>query len=406
MPDNPHVSVLMPVYNCERYIAHAVQSILTQTMSAFELLLIDDGSTDSTLRVLRRFEAADQRIRLVVRENRGLISSLNEGLAMARGELIARMDGDDISLPNRLARQVHFLNEHQECVVVGCNIQVVDAEGFPICFQDYPSDHESIVATCLHGYGGIPHPGAMFRRRVVQTIGGYREGYVAAEDLDLWLRLAEVGVLSNLPDVLLTYRVHLQGVSIQRMNLQVQNAYNAVTDACHRRNSCPPDPELFRKGATAGGSEIVLAGWCHLALRDNNLRSAMTLAASMVRSKPLGLQPYLHLFKVIIASVENPIHQRILGKFPGATERAAKAKAALERRHLLHGDGQHREALLSAWQSVRLYPTLNKVFFLGGSAFRYTKSLCFQRAKNPMPSDFRSAQSRHKAAKTGNDEDV
>ena len=117
---SPQISVLMPVYNAERFVAEAVQSILSQTFGDFEFIIIDDGSSDGSLEILRRFERADSRIRLSSRPNTGYTVALNEMLAMASGQFVARMDADDVAMPQRLQKQVDYLCAHPNCVVVGC----------------------------------------------------------------------------------------------------------------------------------------------------------------------------------------------------------------------------------------------------------------------------------------------
>src|SRR3954468_5693657 len=118
----PTVSVLLAVYNARRYLRQAIDSILAQTFTDFEFIIIDDGSTDDTLAILREYEKRDGRIRLISRPNKGLTTTLNEGLALARGEFLARMDGDDVALPTRFEKQVTYLRDHPECVLVGSRV--------------------------------------------------------------------------------------------------------------------------------------------------------------------------------------------------------------------------------------------------------------------------------------------
>src|ERR1700726_1508117 len=124
MTSPPTISVLMPVYNAERYVAEAVESILSQTFADFEFIIIDDGSKDRSLAILEEYAARDPRIRLVSRPNTGIVKALNQGLALASGELVARMDADDIAMPERLAKQRDYLADHPECVMVGSRVLV------------------------------------------------------------------------------------------------------------------------------------------------------------------------------------------------------------------------------------------------------------------------------------------
>jgi hypothetical protein len=382
---NPCVSVLMPVRNCELYVAQAIQSILDQSTSSFELILIDDGSSDSTLRILKGFTLHEPRIHLISRGNRGLIYSLNEGLEAAHGEYIARMDGDDIALPDRFAQQVSFLDQHPECGAVGCATQVIDSIGNPICVQRYPNEHSEIVSACLRGYGAIPHPGAMFRRKSVLALGGYREPFVAAEDLDLWLRLAENWKLANLPGVLLAYRVHLESISLQSRELQIRSARKAVLEACQRGILTPPDETIDAKTRIEADRTLGLSGWCHLALSEGNYPAAMNLVRAMVRIAPFKLEPYIKFLNLALAWSEAPLHRLVFSISPTARDRAAKGQTVLARRHKLHESGLHRQGLSSAWESVIWYPTLISTALLFGSLARVAKSFFSQCRINGIP---------------------
>jgi glycosyltransferase involved in cell wall biosynthesis len=198
----------MPVYNNENFIAQAIESILTQTLSDFELILINDGSTDRTGDIAQSF--SDERIRYIKNEqNYGLVASLNMGLEMAKGDLIARMDGDDISMPNRFEEQYRFLISHQEIGAVGSAIQIIDADSRPIREWKFPSDPAMIRWTMIFT-NPIAHPSVMMRKSLVQCVGGYRD--FAAEDIDLWERLSQVSQLTNLPAVLIHLRKHSQNL--------------------------------------------------------------------------------------------------------------------------------------------------------------------------------------------------
>ena len=209
----PAVSVVMSVWNGERYLPQAVESILEQSFRDFEFIIIDDGSTDGSLRILKGFAARDKRIRLVTRENRGLTISLNESIALAGGEFIARMDADDISLPARFAGQVAYLREHPDCVIVGAEVMLMDQDGDSLCLRGHPQSHDLIDRACLLGrVDALTHPVVMMRKSALEKIGGYNAA-IKLEDLDLFLRLCEVGKAHNLPQVYLRYRQHLQSVN-------------------------------------------------------------------------------------------------------------------------------------------------------------------------------------------------
>ena len=206
MADVPSVSVLMPVYNGEEYLGEAIESILNQTFRDFEFIIINDGSTDHSAEIVQSYD--DPRIRYFESEqNMGLARSLNRGLALARSPYITRMDQDDISLPERLAKQVDSLNAHPEVGVLGCAVQLIDAGGKLSNIQRYPAEH-GVLRWHLCFKSPIAHPTVMMRREVVARVGGYSIDIVHAEDYDLWRRLSWVTHLSNLEEVLLCYRRH------------------------------------------------------------------------------------------------------------------------------------------------------------------------------------------------------
>ena len=237
----PTVSVLMPVYNAEPYLAEAVESILGQTFADFELLIVDDGSTDRSRGMLERYAARDGRIRLRSRPNTGYTVALNELLDMAGAELLARMDADDVALPQRLARQVDYLGAHRDVVCVGTAVHFIDAAG-RFLREGHPGmDHEEIQHRALAGDCPLNHPSVMMRRAAVQSVGGYHPEFQPAEDLDLWLRLGEVGRLTNLPEVLLRYRQHARSFSEQYQRLQLERSAAAVLEACRRRGIPPQE---------------------------------------------------------------------------------------------------------------------------------------------------------------------
>jgi glycosyltransferase involved in cell wall biosynthesis len=205
MPGAPRVSVLLPVFNGSAYIVDAVTSILGQTFRNFELLVIDDGSTDDTRTLLAPLAAQDKRLVVLAEPRRGLVGSLNYGLTSARAPYIARMDADDEALPGRFAAQVSYLDAHPDCVAVGTGILKVDAGG-----RSKSSPHHQTPAFDPLAFppqiGGIPHPTAMIRASAIAAAGGYRPYFYNAEDRDLWARLWRVGSIHQLPEVGLRYR--------------------------------------------------------------------------------------------------------------------------------------------------------------------------------------------------------
>ena len=237
----PTVSALMPVYNAEPYLAEAVESILGQTFADFEFLVVNDGSTDRSGAILERYAARDRRIRLTSRPNTGYTVALNQLLDLASGEFVARMDADDVALPQRLERQVDYLRAHRDVVCVGSAVQFIDGAGRFLRNAHPGMDHEAIQQRALAGDCPLNHPSIMMRRAAVQAVGGYHPEFEPAEDLDLWLRLGEVGRLTNLPEVLMKYRQHARSFSEQHQRLQLERSAAAVLEACRRRGIPPRD---------------------------------------------------------------------------------------------------------------------------------------------------------------------
>lgn len=213
MSDKPLVSVLMPVYNGECYLHKAVDSILTQTLSNFEFIIVEDGSTDSTWEILNSYH--DPRIRLIRNEvNIGLARSFNRGLEVARGEYIARMDADDLSFLDRLAIQVDYLEAHPQVGVLGSNVEIIDGCGEVLEILRVPSEDGALRWT-LCFYNPIVHPSVMIRRELVNKVGGYNENSLSC-DYDLWCRLSDLTRLANLQDVLLSLRKHDMNFTVVR----------------------------------------------------------------------------------------------------------------------------------------------------------------------------------------------
>jgi len=198
----PRVSVLMPVYNAERFLREAVDSILAQTFRDFEFLIIDDGSTDGSGEILRSY--ADPRLRLIPNgRNLGLTATLNRGLDLAWGAYVARMDADDVSLPERLARQVAFLDARPDVGIVGVWARAFGETHFKI---PHPADPERIRAKLLFD-SALVHPSVLMRRSLLDAHGLKYRDFYRMEDYDLWQRAARVFPLANLPEYLLRYRV-------------------------------------------------------------------------------------------------------------------------------------------------------------------------------------------------------
>jgi len=217
----PRVSVLMAVYNGEKYLPEAIESILNQTFTDFEFLIVDDGSTDRTQEIINSYQ--DPRIKLISNpENVGLTRSLNRGLDRARGEYVARMDSDDISVPERFAKQQTYMDAHNEVAVCGTWARDIDAEGQVTGVRETPVGDD--LEREYWRPSPIIHPSAMIRRAHLNGLR-YDEQIRYAQDFDLWLRLKPHHKLANLPEHLLFYRVHSDSITLAQRDDQLRSTY-------------------------------------------------------------------------------------------------------------------------------------------------------------------------------------
>jgi glycosyltransferase involved in cell wall biosynthesis len=232
----------MSVFNNERFLAPAIESILEQTFGDYEFLIVDDGSTDGSAAILDHYAARDARIRILRQPNRGLIASLNRLIEEATAPLIARMDGDDISLPERFERQIAFLAAHADHGVVGTWTHDIEEDGSPWTdtFPDPPTSHEALLAAA-GSHSLLCHASVMMRADLVRSVGGYRAAFRHCEDFDLWLRLAEVSRICSIPERLVRYRHSPGQISERHVTAQLYGGEIAL--AAHReRLAGRPDP--------------------------------------------------------------------------------------------------------------------------------------------------------------------
>jgi glycosyltransferase involved in cell wall biosynthesis len=218
----PKVSVLLSIYNGERFLKEAIESILVQTFKDFEFIIINDGSTDKTGAILADYQQSDPRIRVFDQENRGLIASLNRGCRLAQAAYIARMDADDISLPDRIAMQVDAMESHPEIGILGSAVEFIDEKGVPNGQRFYPNDSYLVGWTFLFG-NNLAHPSVMMKRGVVDRVGYYRREALYVEDYDLWVRASKVTRIANISRILLQRRNWTGSISSCHLQMQEQN---------------------------------------------------------------------------------------------------------------------------------------------------------------------------------------
>ena len=266
----PEVSVLMAVHNTGAHIARAVQSILDQTFTDFEFLIIDDGSTDNSMRVVK--EAADARIRIVAnRKNIGLTRSLNRGLALAQGRFIARMDGDDISYPTRLEKQTAFLKGHPACGLVGTGYLTVDEHGYPLN-QGRVIAADLDLKEALKVTNQFAHSSVMFPKKVIAAVDGYREVFHFAQDYDLFLRISEKFAIALLPEILLERRIGLDAVSVKDKILQ--DRFAQMARECARQRSANGSDFVSGSGREKSASAFLNTVVLHPSAREKRSLAA------------------------------------------------------------------------------------------------------------------------------------
>jgi len=204
--ESPKISVVMPAYNAEKYIAEAIESILNQTFRDFEFIIIDDASTDNTGKIIAEYAKKDNRIKVFTNEKNLYISkTLNLGLSCAQSEIIARMDADDISLPERLEKQYKKITENNDIAVVGTYIRVINEKGDFLYIRKYPLEDKKLKRN-MFKYSPFAHPVVMYRKKVVIEFRGYLPVYSPSEDLNLWFRVGTKYKFATVPEVLFEYR--------------------------------------------------------------------------------------------------------------------------------------------------------------------------------------------------------
>lgn len=204
MKDLPLVSVVLPAYNAELYIREAVLSVLAQTESSLEVILINDGSTDGTAEICRELKSNDRRIVYVDQANQGIVRSLNVGLELSRAPFIARMDADDIANPERFATQLSVFRNHPDVVVCGSDVELF---GVRTGYMRLPR-HDRGCRAMLLFMPCFAHPAVMFRRKLIDVGLRYSVEHEYVEDYEFWTRASKFGRLANVASPLLRYRTH------------------------------------------------------------------------------------------------------------------------------------------------------------------------------------------------------
>lgn len=308
---NVKVSVVMSIYDGERYLRPAIESMLNQTFADFEFIIINDGSSDGTEAILRSYR--DRRIVTVSQQNTGLTHSLNRGLRMARGEFIARMDADDVSEPMRLESQVRYLESHDEVGLLGSSFHVISESGDEIHTIQLTTANDELQRELMRR-NCFCHGAAMFRRGCIEAVGGYREEFPASQDYDLWLRIAEKYHVANIESPLYRWRINPKSVSVQRLSVQMEGMYLAQELARERRTtgkdrlehleSSEVKRELAsRFSAARHGKRRVLAQnrycWAKNLFEWGDYESSKRLAMDSLALFPFRYQGWLLLYRCL-----------------------------------------------------------------------------------------------------------
>ncbi|GMT49866.1 MAG: glycosyl transferase [bacterium] len=241
MSETPKVSVNMPVYNGEKYIDEAIQSILNQTFKDFELIIIDNASTDQTVKKIQAYQ--DPRIRLIQNpKNMGLVFSRNKALSESKGDYIAVLDADDIAYPTRLAEQTRFMDEHSDFALIGTWTEVFNSYGQILSYWKPEFSPKELLVHSLF-INPLAHSSAMIRKTALPD-QRYQKDYAPAEDYDLWVRIASKHKVGNIPKVLVQYRAHQNSTGSQQKDTQIQNARKIYLYQLENLGLIPDEDEL------------------------------------------------------------------------------------------------------------------------------------------------------------------
>lgn len=300
----PKVSVVMSVYNCERFLGEAIESILNQTFKDFEFIIINDGSTDSSGEIIKSYK--DTRIVFLEQENKGLTASLNRGIEIAKGEYIARMDADDISHLERLDKQVRFLDENLEYALVGTWVQEIDEYGKLIKLWKMGGTDKEIKQV-LPRYNCFVHGSTMFKKKCFEMGGGYRASMRQfTEDYDLWLRISERFKVANIGEIL--YYLRNISTSIRGMyRVEILQDAQKSREFAFQRYLNGVDIDGFKIEITRNGNKdeincfvLTLRCWAWHALREGKFEIAKRLTRKALFLKPQDLRCWYSFGKFLL----------------------------------------------------------------------------------------------------------
>lgn len=318
----PKISVVMAVYNGDRFLKQAIDSILTQTFTDFEFIVINDGSTDETSDILAHYSKSDSRLQVYNQTNQGFIASLNRGCSLARAKYIARLDADDVAFQDRLERQLRFLEQNPDVALLGGAMVVIDTECNKIATWHYPLTDAQIKQVILR-VDPFGHSAVVIRKDAFEKIGGYGKAFGYAGDYDLWLRIAEQNKVANLADGVTYYRLHPGQVSMKHLQQQVITTIGAQIAAKERKiGHADPlsDVELITEtlltklGVDAEFIREALfkayRAWAGLMIAAGNEHDAIELYHGALSAAPSRFLRYQMLAKLYHISARSYYNQR------------------------------------------------------------------------------------------------
>lgn len=296
----PRVSCVMPMLNAAPYVAEAIESILNQTYEDFELIVANDGSTDTCAAIVQDYVERDPRVILLDRsENKGIVYTRNELLDASTGEFSALMDADDISMPERFEKQVEFLDASPDHDAVGSRVLLIDPAGSPMCTLPIRETHEEIDRWHIEAASGtaLCNPTVMMRTEAMRAAGAYHADTIWAEDYDLFLRMAERGKIATMPEVFLHYRQHFSGTGYARNSLQRQAIYKCVEKACERRG-IPLPRRMEEERIPKRTASYAYRQWAEWSMRGGNRSTARKYAWKSVQKAPWSPRAWYMLAQV------------------------------------------------------------------------------------------------------------
>lgn len=296
---NPEVSVVMSVYNGEKYLREAIESILNQTFTNFEFIIIDDGSSDESVNIIKSLN--DSRIVFLQQENKGLATALNRGIRAAKGKYIARMDADDKSHPARLFNQISYLKKHPDCILLGTQAIVMKENGEELFKTNLPTD-DRIIKSLLPAKNSFYHGSVIFLKMTFQKVGGYDQEIIFGQDKFLWNKLSRLGEMNNLEGAFYYYRLVPNSLSNRPHDINKEFS-KIVHHVCENNFISLEDKKrlaLLNKKLNKKGNHQIKASYFWIVgrayfERRNEIKNARSYFRKAIIANPLSLRYWLYL---------------------------------------------------------------------------------------------------------------